>query len=193
MSINARLRYEVLRRDGFACRYCGSKAPDVELEVDHVLPVALGGGDEAGNLVAACAGCNAGKASSSPDAPIVDAVADDALRWAAAIREAARMQVAEQASRDAYASAFLTAWREHWVAEARCSCEKMCLPRDWRATLDHIHDAGLDEVIMASAVVATMARENVPGERLFRYFCGICWRRVDQLQETAREIIQGGA
>ena len=31
-----RLRFEALRRDGFACRHCGARG---RLEVDHVLPV----------------------------------------------------------------------------------------------------------------------------------------------------------
>lgn len=59
--ISAKLRFAVLERCGFACRYCGRKAPDVELVIDHVHPVALGGGNDEDNLVAACVDCNAGK------------------------------------------------------------------------------------------------------------------------------------
>lgn len=81
MAVSKRLRYEVLRRDNHACRYCGRSAPDVALTVDHVVPVALGGSDDPGNLVTACRDCNSGKSASSPDAPIVANVADDALRW----------------------------------------------------------------------------------------------------------------
>jgi 5-methylcytosine-specific restriction endonuclease McrA len=61
VSVSKRLRYEVLRRDDHACRYCGHTAPDVPLTVDHVIPVALGGTDEPENLVTACKDCNAGK------------------------------------------------------------------------------------------------------------------------------------
>jgi excisionase family DNA binding protein len=57
-----RLRFSVLQRDGFTCRYCGRKAPDVELRVDHIVPVAQGGTDHPDNLCAACTDCNAGKA-----------------------------------------------------------------------------------------------------------------------------------
>ena len=39
MAVTKRTRYEVLRRDGHACRYCGQMAPDVKLAVDHVVPV----------------------------------------------------------------------------------------------------------------------------------------------------------
>ena len=55
------VRFEVLKRDRFACRYCGAKAPDVLLVMDHVVPVAEGGGNDIMNLVAACEGCNQGK------------------------------------------------------------------------------------------------------------------------------------
>ena len=61
MSISKRLRFEILNRDAFTCRYCGRKAPDVALEVDHVYPRSKGGGDHPDNLVTACYACNRGK------------------------------------------------------------------------------------------------------------------------------------
>jgi DNA-binding CsgD family transcriptional regulator len=59
--IPAQLRFRVLQRDNFACRYCGRRAPEVELHVDHVVPRSQGGGDEEENLVASCLDCNVGK------------------------------------------------------------------------------------------------------------------------------------
>lgn len=50
-----------MARDAFTCRYCGQKAPDVQLQVDHIHPRALGGNDEAENLITACFDCNMGK------------------------------------------------------------------------------------------------------------------------------------
>lgn len=41
--IGKKLRFEILKRDAFACRYCGRRAPNVELHIDHVVPVARGG------------------------------------------------------------------------------------------------------------------------------------------------------
>lgn len=57
------LKFAVWRRDGFRCRYCGKDVHEtgVVLEVDHVIPVALGGTDEHSNLVTACRDCNRGK------------------------------------------------------------------------------------------------------------------------------------
>lgn len=60
-SIGKRVRFEVFKRDSFTCQYCGLKAPEVVLEVDHIEPVAGGGSHELMNLVTACRDCNAGK------------------------------------------------------------------------------------------------------------------------------------
>ena len=61
-AISKRLRFEVFKRDSFTCQYCGNKAPDVLLEIDHNHPVSQGGSNEILNLVTACKDCNAGKA-----------------------------------------------------------------------------------------------------------------------------------
>ena len=51
-------RFNILERDNFTCQYCGRKAPDVVLEVDHVIPVCKGGTDASSNLKTACFQCN---------------------------------------------------------------------------------------------------------------------------------------
>ncbi len=62
-AISPRIRWEILERDDFTCRYCGSRAPDVVLHLDHVEPLAFGGSDDPSNLVAACETCNLSKAA----------------------------------------------------------------------------------------------------------------------------------
>ena len=59
--ISKKTRFEVFKRDSFTCQYCGAKAPDVVLEVDHIQPVAQGGTNEIMNLVTSCRDCNSGK------------------------------------------------------------------------------------------------------------------------------------
>ena len=61
----ARLRFGILHRDGFRCRYCGrtSRTPGVVLHVDHVVPVAAGGATTEDNLLTACEECNLGKST----------------------------------------------------------------------------------------------------------------------------------
>lgn len=65
-SLPPKLRYEILHRDGYTCRYCGRKPPEVELEVDHIEPVSQGGTDDPGNLMTSCRDCNRGKGIRSP-------------------------------------------------------------------------------------------------------------------------------
>jgi hypothetical protein len=65
VTIGKRLRFEVLKRDGFRCRYCGASADDARLEVDHVIARANGGGNDATNLATACKACNSGKSDVS--------------------------------------------------------------------------------------------------------------------------------
>ena len=59
----AQLRFRILTRDGFRCRYCGrpGSAPGVVLHVDHVVPRAAGGATTEDNLLTACDECNLGK------------------------------------------------------------------------------------------------------------------------------------
>lgn len=71
--IGKKMRFEVFKRDKFTCQYCGRKAPDVVLEVDHIKPVSEGGANEMINLVTACFDCNRGKGKRelSDDATII--------------------------------------------------------------------------------------------------------------------------
>lgn len=61
--IPKRTRFEVFKRDKFTCQYCGKSAPDVVLQVDHVIPVSKGGTNEIMNLVTSCLECNLGKSN----------------------------------------------------------------------------------------------------------------------------------
>jgi len=62
-SLSKKTRFEVFKRDNFTCQYCGEKAPNVILEVDHINPVSKGGSNELLNLVTSCFDCNRGKSN----------------------------------------------------------------------------------------------------------------------------------
>lgn len=81
MSIKPRLRYEVLRRDNYTCRYCGIYAPFARLVVDHVTPRKHGGQDVMDNLVTACDPCNSGKSAAMPEGWLVAEVAERSREW----------------------------------------------------------------------------------------------------------------
>lgn len=61
--INLRLRWKLLTKYNFTCQYCGRKAPQVVLEIDHKLPKSKGGQNKEQNLIIACKECNIGKSN----------------------------------------------------------------------------------------------------------------------------------
>jgi hypothetical protein len=180
MAMSKRLRYEILRRDNHTCRYCGASAPTATLTIDHVTPVTLGGTDDPENLVTACTDCNSGKTSTAPDAPLVADVRQIDLKWKSAIERAAEAMAAERQKVDAYIDAFLHDWdkygRSPW------------LPRDFASSLESMHNAGLPIEDMREAVDTALLARNVDSR--FRYFCGICWKRVTRMQEIAKAILE---
>ena len=62
--ISEKRRKAVFARDDCKCVYCGSENWNV-LEIDHKLPLALGGTDEISNLQVACQDCNSRKGQRS--------------------------------------------------------------------------------------------------------------------------------
>lgn len=61
MAVSKKIRFEVFKRDGFRCAYCGQEPPMVILEVDHIEPKSKGGKDDINNYITACFDCNRGK------------------------------------------------------------------------------------------------------------------------------------
>ena len=63
IALTKKVRFEVFKRDGFKCVYCGQTPPNVLLEADHVIPVSKGGTNHIDNLVCSCYDCNRGKSA----------------------------------------------------------------------------------------------------------------------------------
>jgi len=66
-TISKKVRFEVFKRDKFTCQYCGNKAPDYVLELDHIKAVANGGSNNIINLITSCFDCNRGKSKNALD------------------------------------------------------------------------------------------------------------------------------
>lgn len=63
-----KLRYTILKRDGFRCKICGRTADDgIKLHVDHIIPVSKGGETVPNNLRTLCETCNWGKSDEIED------------------------------------------------------------------------------------------------------------------------------
>lgn len=177
MAVSKRLRFEILRRDNHACRYCGRTAPDVKLTVDHVIPETLGGSDDPTNLVTACADCNSGKSSVPADAPLVEDVAQDALRWARAIEQAAADLQANEEAYQRRLEPYLDVIRGSWYED---------LPEDWESSVATFMRSGLPWPVMDDLVTVAL---NARTRNYWRYFCGCCWTRIRQIQERAAELV----
>lgn len=185
MAVSKRLRYEVLRRDGHACQYCGRTAPEVKLTVDHVSPTALGGSDEPSNLVAACGDCNSGKTSSNPDAPLVESVAQDALRWSQAINVAAEQMLAQRDAFHEQLDAFDQAW-SGWSHGSESDRKPVPIPDGWKWSVERFLAAGLPMPLLLDCIGKAMTTQRVKPSETFRYMCGIAWSMVGEIQEAAR-------
>ena len=59
--ISSTLRYQVFERAKRSCELCSIHEVQKALEVDHIVPRSLGGGDDISNLQALCYSCNAMK------------------------------------------------------------------------------------------------------------------------------------
>lgn len=186
-TISKRVRYAVLTRDNFTCQYCRANGPDTKLQVDHVVPVALGGSDDPSNLVTACEPCNSGKTSTSPTDEQVATANEAAMRWSFAMRLAAQEVRAQRAAVDAQLNSWLDRWNS-WTYTSQGVKHTVPLPGDWRTSIRAMLEAGADLetlVEMVDVAMASKARDE------WKYFCGCAWNQIRSLQERALEIVEG--
>lgn len=182
MAVSKRLRFEILRRDNHTCYYCGRKPPEVELTIDHVLPQALGGTDDATNLVTCCKECNSGKTSVAPGSALVARVDEDALRWSAAMQAAIVKAGEDHDAVAAYRNQFLEAWNDYK--------QPAPLDENWRISVETFRTRGLPLEILVDAAHRAMARSNIGRDSKFKYMCGIAWSKVTDIEQDARRILK---
>ena len=183
MAISKRLRFEVFKRDGFRCRYCGAGVLDVTLHCDHVVPDSKGGPTTAENLVTACQPCNLGKSNIGLDerklSPSIDVA--DAKEHATQIR--AYLKIQKQ------------------IGEAKSELEDLALAHwkkrigDWHSSLpNYLHgplkDFGLAKVMEAIDIVASRDIRK-PIDQV-KYLCGIIknWRDPKPRPAQAASVAQ---
>lgn len=182
MAVSKRLRFEIFRRDGFRCKYCGLTAGESELHVDHVLPKTLGGQDEASNLVTACKDCNAGKSSIPADSSIAEEVSDHALKFAEAVRQVTEIRAREIASRRE-----LTRWlMKKWNAWTNWRGDTYDTEGDELQSIPQFVSMGLTKEDLEELIGVAMRSQ---AKEKWRYFCGCCWRRIKETQTLAKDLI----
>lgn len=176
MAVSKRLRFEILKRDNHTCQYCGCSAPDVVLQVDHIIPATLGGDDSPKNLTTACRDCNSGKASSSPGASKVEAPSVDAHRYRKAIEEAAADHRRHREREREVCDLFAAAWP--WSSP----------PDDWERDVSKFIRMGLapEDVLH----ILERAKDRCNGyQHTWLYFCKVCWAEVKLIRGRAEAAL----
>lgn len=181
MAVSKRIRFEVLRRDNHTCQYCGAKAPDVELQIDHVMPVSLGGDDKPGNLVTACKPCNAGKTSITPESPLVQGLSDRAAAYALGMQDKMTRFRADVESIEDYVYLFHEAW-DRW--KLKSSGEPLPLPSDYRMLLFKWKQMGVPTDVFDLVIPVAQEKYNrtpsLAEETVFRYMAGVLHNMLEQ-------------
>jgi hypothetical protein len=169
--LSKKLRFDVFKRDGFCCQYCGAHPSEtVVLEVDHVIPVAEGGKNDIDNLVTACFDCNRGKGagllSSVPES--LAEKANIAAEREAQIRGYYEILEAIKQRRDdelwSIADIFMERYADESILRTRLASIQAFLER-----------LSYYEVQEAMEIATRKMYNKGPA---FSYFCGICWRKI---------------
>jgi len=172
-AISTRTRFEVFKRDGFQCQYCGKHPPEVVLHVDHVLAVANGGGNERDNLVTACNTCNLGKS----DVPLTSV--PTSLKEKAAYVDEMEKQLA------GYSQIFEKKRRrvedDCWRVVGVLFPGVGSIPSHYFKSIKYfVEHMGVHGALDAADVAFCWGGCRGNDDRRFRYFCGVCWRVMRQ-------------
>lgn len=170
VAVSKKTRFEVFKRDGFVCQYCGSHPPAAVLECDHIKPVASGGGNEIDNLITACSSCNSGKGArhlSSLPQTVVEkgSILIEREEQLEAYNELLRLKRERE---DEDIEALEDMFRERFkMVFSESFCES--IRRNFLPKLDR------EQLETAMYKACWKCREANPA---IKYFCGICWRLI---------------
>jgi len=168
--LSKKIRFEIFKRDGFVCQYCGAHPPSIVLQVDHIIPVAKGGLNGIDNLITSCQPCNIGKGARE-----LNIVPQPLALKAKEIEE-------KEAQLIGYSKI---------MEERRLRIENQCweiihilygkdvnsIDRNIFASIKMFIDKiGIYHV--AEAADITLNYGIMDDVKSFKYFCGVCWRII---------------
>lgn len=164
-----KLRFEVFKRDGFCCGYCGRRPPDVVLEVDHITPVCKGGKDKLSNLLTSCFDCNRGKAGTPIDKKTHQEAAKVLKEKRDQLRAYNRLIEAIEHAQEEQVNRVEEVFRDYGNASLR--------PNSRRSVKRFISKLGTVKVIEAAEMAFGGKKQREPDDA-FKYMCGICWNWI---------------
>lgn len=169
-SISKKVRFEVFKRDGFMCQYCGSTPPAAVLEVDHIKPVSSGGKNTDENLLTSCFDCNRGKGAVGLH------IAPDTLATKAEILAEKQEQLkayerlvrAKRRREEVAINAVESAFRVHFDGFSFS-------PKFRQSVRVFLQRMTSDEVVDAMHLACSRIGRR---DDSIKYFCGICWKTI---------------
>jgi len=173
-AISKKTRFEVFKRDAFACQYCGAHPPGALLHVDHILAVAAGGTNVIDNLITACAPCNLGKGARDLKAA-PQSLADKAKEVQEREAQLAGYQAIFEAKRQRIED-------ETWRVLGYLYPGQNTVPRDSHVSVKRFIERLGVHAVLEAAEIALGA--PIGHHKVWRYFCGVCWRLVRELDGT---------
>lgn len=177
-SLSKKTRFEVFKRDGFMCCYCGAHPPEAILEVDHIRAVANGGTNDIDNLVTSCFACNRGK-SATPLEVVPQSILDKAAALAEKEAQLEGYQELQRARKDRIES---ECWEVADVLLDHFSGKDGSIHKaDFQSIKNFVARLGVVEVVEAAE--AAIAKKPYAYSTCFKYFCGICWSKIKEGQQ----------
>lgn len=168
--LSKKMRFDVFKRDGFQCQYCGATPPSVVLEVDHVHPVSKGGKNRVDNLLTSCFECNRGKAAGLLTvAP--QSVSDKAMVIAEKMEQLKAFEKLQRNKRKSEEQS-IDMVEEVFQQYYETSGFKDRFRESVRIFLQHLTVYEVMDA-MNRACSKVNGRENS-----IKYFCGICWNVI---------------
>jgi len=172
MGITKKDRFEVFKRDGFKCQYCGATPPNAILEVDHINPKSKGGDDDINNLITACFDCNRGKSNRDLDV-IPHSLADNMAEI-----EEKELQLKEYNKVLGKKKARITRTINKIDEIYTSYFESWCLSDKFKNGTLRTFIKLLPEIEIADAMHIACSRINDDNKSI-KYFCGICWNKIN--------------
>ena len=173
-----KLRFEVFKRDGFRCMYCGRTPPTVVLAIDHVIPVARGGDNEPDNLVVACYDCNLGKGAvplQSVPPTMQEAIEERAERASQMASYSALLMELRDRENETIQGVGVYYYDTLNGAKGALTFGPGHVPHIRR----FLQSLPAPELLDAIDITArNQEKLDYDEAREWRYFCGICWRKI---------------
>lgn len=180
MTIGNTKRFNVFKRDGFQCQYCGRQPPEVVLEVDHVVPQSKGGGDDALNLLTACFECNRGKRDHHlHDVPKARTEIIEIERERSAqtkLYNKHLMKLRKQSEK--HTKEIGLYWYNKYKTEKDAFVFGTARIPSIRKFLDRLPVAEILNAIDIAYDRCGKNAHNGNDYKMWKYFCGICWRKI---------------